>query len=493
METPPTLKNPYVRLHRDPSLDKFPLPPPPTPINLIPKYCFICGGHSSFFDAGDILLSSGDLERVSYFKRVLISSRPFRATLSPRKYNNFMSNTSTCEDCFALVRDIWRMHRRIISAQKELHGLVEKGRGRFIQAEKKVKRKFGRIESFHSPNSSPNNSEEEGIKSEIFYDQEEDNDFECVLFPKENSQESSQEPDGTIQPQICETIRDDNYSPSASSSSDEEQEDSQSLNNSSDDDDEGSHFTSCSDEEYEGGTTRAKNPRKKSLHKRKRSRGKYLYSSCGKELQSRKALVAHELRACHVPVEEIGGLGDFKLHECATCGDKFLDQKDLTRHHLTHSTLKSVTCPKCGRSFKHPANLATHQKLSCHAVQIDVDVRKQLVERDVLQRFPSAPKLAAHLKNEHTGGNKAVEKFAICEICGASISAKRASNMREHVSRVHLKVARSTCDKCGKGFFNKRELASHLKVGCDKKGTRKRKRKRPLPRVEDDGVEMNAE
>ncbi|XP_021964835.1 GDNF-inducible zinc finger protein 1 [Folsomia candida] len=438
METPPTLKNPYVRLHRDPSLDKFPLPPPPTPINLIPKYCFICGGHSSFFDAGDILLSSGDLERVSYFKRVLISSRPFRATLSPRKYNNFMSNTSTCEDCFALVRDIWRMHRRIISAQKELHGLVEKGRGRFIQAEKKVKRKFGRIESFHSPNSSPNNSEEEGIKSEIFYDQEEDNDFECVLFPKENSQESSQEPDGTIQPQICETIRDDNYSPSASSSSDEEQEDSQSLNNSSDDDDEGSHFTSCSDEEYEGGTTRAKNPRKKSLHKRKRSRGKYLYSSCGKELQSRKALVAHELRACHVPVEEIGGLGDFKLHECATCGDKFLDQKDLTR-------------------------------------------------------FPSAPKLAAHLKNEHTGGNKAVEKFAICEICGASISAKRASNMREHVSRVHLKVARSTCDKCGKGFFNKRELASHLKVGCDKKGTRKRKRKRPLPRVEDDGVEMNAE
>ncbi|XP_035715867.1 glutamic acid-rich protein [Folsomia candida] len=220
-----------------------------------------------------------------------------------------MSNTSTCEDCFALVRDIWRMHRRIISAQKELDALVEKGRGRFIQAEKKVRRKCSRIESLHSPNSSDNNSEKEVVKSEILYDQEDGNqakkdnsDFEEVIFPEENSQENS-EPDGTIEVEICETIGDDNYSQSASSSSDEEQDDSQSLNNSSGDD-EGSDFASSSDEEYEGDTRSAKNPRKKSLHKRKRSRGKYLCSSCGKELQSRKALVAHELRVCHVPVEK---------------------------------------------------------------------------------------------------------------------------------------------------------------------------------------------
>ncbi|OXA41505.1 hypothetical protein Fcan01_23669 [Folsomia candida] len=68
---PPTLKNPYVRLHRDPSINKFPLPPP-TPIEKT-NFCLICGGHSSSVDAGDAILSSRTLNESLILK---VSSPP---------------------------------------------------------------------------------------------------------------------------------------------------------------------------------------------------------------------------------------------------------------------------------------------------------------------------------------------------------------------------------------------------------------------------------
>ncbi|XP_035707915.1 zinc finger protein 16 isoform X1 [Folsomia candida] len=202
---------------------------------------------------------------------------------------------------------------------------------------------------------------------------------------------------------------------------------------------------------------------------------KYLCSKCGKEFKTSISLLSHEVTVCKILHDKLylesRGL---KRYECDHCDTKFVSHKDYERHYLRHISVKQHPCHQCGKSFKQIYNLRVHQKSACRqASEIDIAAKNKRLEvgriirakyvhkcPNCSRKFPSTAKRDEHVANVH---NETDEKFAICDICGVSISTKGGSgNMREHLSRVHLRVARWTCPHCKKGFFQKRDWASHV-------------------------------
>ncbi len=53
-------------------------------------------------------------------------------------------------------------------------------------------------------------------------------------------------------------------------------------------------------------------------------------------------------------------------YRCATCGEKFKDERQLRCHELSHrerGRAVTVTCPKCQKKCAGPSGLATHIRL----------------------------------------------------------------------------------------------------------------------------------
>ncbi|XP_074097434.1 uncharacterized protein LOC141526352 [Cotesia typhae] len=111
-------------------------------------------------------------------------------------------------------------------------------------------------------------------------------------------------------------------------------------------------------------------------------------------------------------------------YRCTVCNKSFSSTSNLKQHAGTHSVdQKKFQCKQCGISFAWKSTL-----------------------------------------NKHIAGNHRPDgplKF-VCEICPKVYST--LSQVNEHVKRDHLKERNFKCSECGKSFFKKFDLKSHIRT-----------------------------
>uniref|UniRef100_A0A3B5M4D0 C2H2-type domain-containing protein n=1 Tax=Xiphophorus couchianus TaxID=32473 RepID=A0A3B5M4D0_9TELE len=227
------------------------------------------------------------------------------------------------------------------------------------------------------------------------------------------------------------------------------------------------------------------------IHKTKRDYN-HKCSKCDKRFRDQYDLKRHTMRV-HEKGETSDGTNTRarKSKECATnqtcphCGKYFAWQSDLKRHIETHSGERPHQCSLCGKKFKNPYALKSHEK-SCKIraekmltpymeVQC-MKLERLLSEADAqctgdtggpeemdLEGSEDSPKESRRYKDLY--GLKRHQIYAVCYNKPPRYSLKKGSNQGEtdlHVCRAEPTVKK--CNECGKEFKSITMLKVHKKV-----------------------------
>ncbi|KAL5018563.1 hypothetical protein ScPMuIL_004285 [Solemya velum] len=139
-----------------------------------------------------------------------------------------------------------------------------------------------------------------------------------------------------------------------------------------------------------------------------------------------------------------------KAFQCEECGKKFTCAKTKRIHMRKHTGNLPFLCSLCGKGFPRSGGLRSH--LRTHERGGGIAVRCDICDRV----FASENRLQRHRQFKHPD-TPVVFK---CDDCQKVFSAQRS--LKRHRESHHLNVKNHICPYCGKTFFRKEYLNSHL-------------------------------
>lgn len=148
---------------------------------------------------------------------------------------------------------------------------------------------------------------------------------------------------------------------------------------------------------------------------------------------------------------------NLKLFTCSTCGKEFTSEKRYFGHLRVHSKEVLWSCEKCPESQGY-FNSQFRPKIHEKAWHAPVRAHKCSKCEDVFDR---ASQLDYHRRSVHLG-----EKSQICQICGKGFFRK--TDLRTHMN-VHLGTEQSICEICGRKFNHVSNLIRHCRTHCGAK------------------------
>ncbi|KAM4887231.1 uncharacterized protein RHO17_020020 [Thomomys bottae] len=198
-------------------------------------------------------------------------------------------------------------------------------------------------------------------------------------------------------------------------------------------------------------------------------KGSYACSTCGERFFQKSQLSRHQ--KSH-KVE--------KKYECPECGKTFFFESNLAVHRRAHTGEKPFECGQCRKTFKQRGHLTVHQRThtgakpyvcgDCrktfrHISSLTIHQRTHTGEKpyeckECRKTFNRLASVTVHLRT-HTG-----EKPYSCDQCNKTFISK--SNLSVH-QRFHTGHKPYACEMCGKAFFCKSNLTSHQRIHTGEK------------------------
>uniref|UniRef100_A0A3B3UYA6 Zinc finger protein 11-like n=1 Tax=Poecilia latipinna TaxID=48699 RepID=A0A3B3UYA6_9TELE len=148
---------------------------------------------------------------------------------------------------------------------------------------------------------------------------------------------------------------------------------------------------------------------------------------------------------------------------CPHCGKYFAWQSDLKRHIETHSGERPHQCSLCGKKFKNPYALKSHEK-SCKTKAEKMAKKKEKeslnpeTTAEVSAEPPNNPPLNTELTPCMLLSTEVSVKHKVCPICSMTIKNNR--DIKKHL-RSHSEERPYVCLTCEKGFKYKDTIKKH--------------------------------
>lgn len=136
--------------------------------------------------------------------------------------------------------------------------------------------------------------------------------------------------------------------------------------------------------------------------------------------------------------------GGKKTHSCNQCSRRFRLKGHLTRHQLTHTSVKPFECHLCPATFAQKSTMQRH-------VQRHTGY-KRFACPQCSKRFLIKAAMRNHMRT-HTG-----ERPYACDVCSAKFSSR--DNLRKHVT-THTGVRPFACQQCPRSFTRYADLRRH--------------------------------
>ncbi|KAH9503540.1 hypothetical protein Btru_068148 [Bulinus truncatus] len=165
---------------------------------------------------------------------------------------------------------------------------------------------------------------------------------------------------------------------------------------------------------------------------------------------------------------------------CPQCGYVAPDARDLRRHLLGHTDLRSYSCPHCPLRFKSEKNLLIHADTHCsfksfkcshcsysthsnhfltrHIQKSHLDVGRYKC-KDCESSFKNMYHLKEHAQNQHGS-----EDHFFCGFCTFSCSNRKIYKC--HI-QTHTGKDRYSCDKCDYTCYVKSQMLKHQVIHSD--------------------------
>jgi len=220
---------------------------------------------------------------------------------------------------------------------------------------------------------------------------------------------------------------------------------------------------------------------------------------CPKKFKKRQALETH----LAVHERKAKSATDNKIHQCEQCGKEFAKLWKLSRHRLTHSEFKCLSCSDayfetqedldvhiqnhkdlicatCQKSFTCKIRLARHkpcgktESIACDECGKLFGNRENLRCHKKIHKEPEfkCPKegcgkafVMKYVLKKHILRHEGLEKYP-CQVCDKVFVKK--IYLKNHMDR-HMNNRRFPCDECGKKFYNKETLATHIRTHTGEK------------------------
>lgn len=167
----------------------------------------------------------------------------------------------------------------------------------------------------------------------------------------------------------------------------------------------------------------------------------YKCMSCPQRFASKPELNVH-LYAKHPEVCA-------QLMACDICGRVCKDEAATALHRQTHTggQHKDFLCTNCGKGFSRKSNLIFHMRT--HSGEQPFECT------ECGKRFKLSGGLTAHMRT-HT-----CERPYQCPFCEKSY--KHSTDLRRHRRTHGLEEMRFGCDRCGKRFYERKFLVTHMR------------------------------
>ncbi|VEN56198.1 unnamed protein product [Callosobruchus maculatus] len=139
-------------------------------------------------------------------------------------------------------------------------------------------------------------------------------------------------------------------------------------------------------------------------------------------------------------------------YQCSVCGDKFRFRSSLTRHSFKHKEKKPHVCHICGKGFIQAPTLADH-------------IRTHVGEKSFICNHCGKTFVTKHALSNHLSLHKLQEDDTFnltCKTCNSIFTSK--ASLRNHLNKHSERTKEFLCNECGKEFWTKGLLDSHLKI-----------------------------
>lgn len=147
-----------------------------------------------------------------------------------------------------------------------------------------------------------------------------------------------------------------------------------------------------------------------------------------------------------------------ELPECDVCGKMLANKSSLRRHKIVvHSSRGSIFCKICTRVFSTDQELLKH-KSECILKRPNYDPALEHISFECYickATFKTKRRIVEHIRFKHDPNVKTFK----CELCGRKFFGKWLLN--SHLNRIHLNIKKFVCSVCGAAFTTKYRLKTH--------------------------------